>query len=72
VEVGVKNLVLTHEAVLGGDRLLDLHDHLGLCEHLGVGINQHCAGCFVLAVGEAATNTRRTLDNHLMSARDVL
>ena len=72
MEIGEEELLRSQQVVLGGDRFLDLDDHLRAGEDLGRGVDQLGAGRCVLGVGEAAAEPGVPLDEDLVPARDVL
>ena len=64
MQIGVEDQVLTEEAVLALDGLLDLHDHAGLVPDGLCGILQSGAGLHILLVGEAGTQSRALLHQY--------
>ena len=68
VQVRVEDEALAEEAVLGGERLLHLHDHLG-APGVGRGRDDGRPLRHVLGVGDAAALAGARLDEHLVAAR---
>src|SRR5262249_16384608 len=68
VEVRVEHEPFAEEAVLGRERLLDLHNHLG-APRLGGGADDLRAGGDVLAVLDAPAFARAALEEDLVAAR---
>ena len=60
------------QAVFGGQRLLDLHDDVGLVERRGVVAHHGRAGLRVIRIGIARAGPGIALDQHLMAALDEL
>ena len=69
MEVGEEELIGAQEIVLGGNRFLDLDDHLRAGENLGVRIDEFGPGCLVLCVGETAAGAGAPLHYDLMTVR---
>ena len=66
VEVGEEELPVLEPLQIGLDRLLDLHDHVGLVVD-GVGVGKDLrAGGLVLVVGEAAAVAGALLHEHVV------
>src|SRR5262249_6249033 len=70
VEVGVDDLPFLHARVLGGDRLLDLHDHLGALPDLVSGGDELRTGPGVVRVGKARADAGPGLDKYLVTSID--
>jgi hypothetical protein len=66
VQVGEQDLARPHPAVLDGDRLLDLQDHLGLAPDLVVVIGDLGPGGDELLVSDRGPQAGARLDDHLV------
>ena len=67
MQVRVEDLSSAQQPVLGGDGLLDLHDHVGLAVHgLRVGHDAR-AGSDIVGVGDAAAKACAGLDKHFVA-----
>ena len=72
MQVGEQDLPAFQPLALFGERLLDLHDHLGLSEHVGAGRDDLGAGADVFLVGRPGPEAGGRLDDHLMPVMDEL
>jgi hypothetical protein len=66
VQVGEEDEVLAQPVVFLGDRLLDLHDHVGLAPHVIGRVDDACALGDVVLVGDRGPEAGALLDEHLV------
>src|SRR5439155_12728350 len=71
MQVGEQDEALPEQLVLGGQRLLDLQEEVGLAPDL-VGGAELCADRLVVVVVERAAAAGTGLDEHFMAALDEL
>ncbi len=71
MEVGEEHQVRAEEAILGLERLFDLHHHIG-APGVGGGGDDARAGGGQLVVAEPRANARTGLDEHLVPVTDQL
>ena len=69
VEVREQDLTLAQVLELRGDRLLDLHDHVGARPDLGRRRDDLGAGALVALLGDARTRSGAVLDQDLVPGR---
>ena len=67
MEIAEEDLVFPHERPFGGDRVLDLHDHVRPRPDLFGAPRDLRPGLFVEVVGEAAVLAGAGLDQHPLS-----
>ena len=72
MQIGEQDLPAFQPLALFGERLLDLHDHLGLGEHFRPGGHDLGAGADVFLVGRPGAEAGGRLDDHLMAVMDEL
>ncbi|GAA3249890.1 hypothetical protein GCM10020258_04370 [Sphingomonas yabuuchiae] len=72
VEIGEQHMVRAQHRDLDRLRLLDLHDHLGLLEHLGGGGDDARARIDIVLVLEIDAGAGLGLDDHLVTGGDQL
>ena len=72
VQIGEKQLPLAQHLALAGLRFLDLHDHVGLREHIRGGCNDRRAGRDIVGIRETRTHTRAGFDQHRVAMRHGL
>ena len=70
MQVGEQDLPALEQLALFGERLLDLHDHLGPGEDIGRRGGDLGAGAHVFLIGRAGAKARRFLDDDLMAVMD--
>ena len=59
MEIGEQDLIRAKKLVLGRHRFLDLQNHVGFRENVGMGINKLRSGRFVLEIGEIRCRVRQ-------------
>jgi hypothetical protein len=72
VEVGEQQMARLEHRDLLDLRLLDLHDHVALSEHLSCSRQNLGADLFIGGVGEIDPHPGLGLDEHLMAGSDQL
>ena len=72
MQVGEQDLPALEALALLLERLLDLHDHLRLREHLGPGGNELGAGADIFLVRRARAEAGPSLDNDLVPVMNKL
>ena len=72
MQVGEQDLPLAEPLALFGERLLDLHDHLGLREDVGRRVDDSAAGADIFLVRRPRAEAGRSLDDDLMAVIDEL
>ena len=70
MQVGEQDLPALQPLALFRQRLLDLHDHLGLREDIGPGRDDLGAGADIFLIRRPGADAGRSLDDHLMSVMD--
>ena len=70
MEVGEQDLSAPQELALFGQRLLDLHDHLGASENVVGACDDLGPGADVFLVGRSRAQAGLGLDNDLMAVMD--
>ena len=70
MEVREQRLALADVRILGSDRLLDLHDHVGLGPYFGGRFNDRAARSNVLLVAEPAADSGIVFNDDAMTVGD--
>ena len=70
MQVGEQDLPAPKPLALLGERLLDLHDHLGLGEDVGAGLDDFAPGPDIFLIRRPGAEAGGSLDNDLVSVID--